>query len=122
MSINNGRARQIIQVNGEDYHVFSQFFDEEYMIYRNFMVSKEADLVGMYKLGVTKVALQIYNHKNEFDPPAWLFELGLEMLHEMIVSNNFQKESGIITSHELSKDQVNWQQLEPLSLTEEYHR
>ncbi|MGF7186757.1 hypothetical protein GGQ84_002888 [Desulfitispora alkaliphila] len=120
MTIYDGRARQIIQVDGKEYHVFSQLSEGEYVIYRNFMISRGAKMICMYKLGVTKIALQINKHKKEFKPPVWLFDQGLAMVVDMIKKDDFSKESGVITSHEMSKGEFNWEKLEPLSLTEEY--
>jgi hypothetical protein len=86
------------------------------------MISKDAGFVGMYKLGITKVALKIYNYKQEFDPSTWLFEQGLAMISDMVATSDFSRDSRLITSLEMSNNQFEWQKLKPFSLAEVYYR
>jgi len=122
MNIKNSIKKETIHVNGKDFNVHSQLFDEQYLLYRNFIISKDAGIVGMYKLGITKAALKICNYKQEFDPSTWIFDQGLAMLSDMIATSDFSRDSGLITSLEMSNNQFEWQKLEPFSLTEVYYR
>jgi hypothetical protein len=114
------KVQKVIKINQKKYNVFSNLFEEEYMIYRDFLVSKDGHPLFMYKLGITKLALQIYNYKNKFDPSEWLHQLGITFIKNMIENHDFSKESGIVTTLEMSKNKFHWEKLEPIEKNKVY--
>ncbi|MFZ5943998.1 MAG: hypothetical protein ACOYVD_07795 [Bacillota bacterium] len=115
------KIKKYIQIDNENYQVLSQVIENEHVIYRNFMVSKEGLPVLLYDLGVTKVALIIYN-ENKFDPSKWLLDLGVQFIQDMLSSGNYSHKSGIITSLEMSKNEYDWRKLEHFKKDEVYTR
>lgn len=109
----------VLRVQGEPYHIFSHYSEEEQFVYSDFMVTKETTPFFLYQLGVTKMALQIYNYRKVFNPSEWLFERGVQMVREMIEQGE-SRPSGIITSWEMSQQQYDWRKLENIDLTKSY--
>jgi hypothetical protein len=102
------------------YQLVSHYYEQKFVVYRCFMVSKDGRPALIYNLGITRTALQLYNYKNSFDPQEWLWNLGLTFIQEMIEAQDLSRSSGIITSLEMSKKVFNWRYLEQMDENKAY--
>lgn len=112
--------RFMITVGNNNYYVSSHFLEDEQLVYRNFMITKETKPFFLYQLGVTRMALKIYNYKHSFDPAKWLYELGSSIVQKILQENDFSKDSGLITSLEMSNQKYDWRKLQNIDLTKHY--
>lgn len=110
------------EVNGKNYQILALNKNGKDCVYTTFFISLDGKLILQYELGITLIALLIYNAKNEFKPTEFLFDTGLIFITEMLNENDFSRSNGIITSHEMSKTIYNWRNLKELNIDIEYHQ
>jgi len=111
--------QRVLYVKHQCYHVFLQFVEKDHFVYSSFFVTKEANPHFMYQLGVTKVALALYQDKYTLEPSEWLYDLGLKMVEEMIEKGEIRS-SGMITSSEMRRQRFDWSKLECIDTCRQY--
>lgn len=113
------KQKLILKVKDEHYQIFSHYTEEEQFVYCSFIVTKHTTPYFIYQLGITRVALSLYNYKKAFDPSEWLFEQGTKMVREMIEKGEIRS-SGMITSWEMSQQHFDWNKLECIDSGKQY--
>lgn len=89
-------------INQNEYQIVSQYYENENLAYRTFIVSKSGTPCLLYELGITYGAAYELNHAYPLSIPAFLLPLGLNFTYEMLESSCPPHSSSLITKQHIT--------------------